>query len=48
MQESVLELNDVVIKAIKNKGEATNQISLISARSISAAETKRYAGGLDR
>ena len=47
MQESVLELNDVVIKATKNKGEATNQMSLISTRSISASETKRYAGGLD-
>lgn len=47
MQESVLELNEVVVKATKNKGEATNQMSLISTRSISAAETKRYAGGLD-
>ena len=47
MQESVLELNEVVIKATKNKGEAINQMSLISTRSISAAETKRYAGGLD-
>ena len=47
MQESVLELNEVVIKANKNKGEPTNQMSLISTRSISASETKRYAGGLD-
>ena len=47
MQESVQKLNEVVIKATKNKGEATNQMSLISTRSISAAETKRYAGGLD-
>lgn len=47
MQESVLKLNEVVIKANKNKGEAINQMSLISTRSISAAETKRYAGGLD-
>ena len=47
MQESVQKLNEVVINAYKNKGEATNQMSLISTRSISAAETKRYAGGLD-
>ena len=47
MQESVQKLNEVVIHAYKNKGEATNQMSLISTRSISAAETKRYAGGLD-
>ena len=47
MQESVLKLNEVVIKADRNKGEAINQMSLISTRSISAEETKRYAGGLD-
>ena len=47
MQESVLKMNEVVIKANKNKGEAINQMSLISTRSISAEETKRYAGGLD-
>jgi hypothetical protein len=47
MQESVLKLNEVVVTAYKNKGEATNQMSIISTRSISAAETKRYAGGLD-
>ncbi len=47
MQESIQKLNEVVIKANKNKGEAVNQMSLISTRSISAAETKRFAGGLD-
>ena len=47
LQESVLKMKEVVIKADKNKGEAINQMSLISTRSISAEETKRYAGGLD-
>ena len=47
MQESLLKLKEVEIKAVKNKGEATNEMSLISTRSISAEETKRYAGGLD-
>ncbi len=47
LQESVSTLNEVVIKAIKNKGGALNEMSLISTRSISAVETKRYAGGLD-
>jgi hypothetical protein len=46
LQESVLELKGVVINANKNKGEAMNQMALISSRSISASETKRYAGGL--
>lgn len=47
MQESVANLDEVVVKAYKNKGQATNDMSLISTRSISAEETKRYAGGLD-
>ncbi len=47
MQESLLKLNEVEIKAFKNKGEAINEMSLISTRSISAEETKRFAGGLD-
>ncbi|TAH40289.1 MAG: TonB-dependent receptor [Bacteroidetes bacterium] len=47
MQESLLKLKEVEIKAYKNKGEALNEMSLISTRSISAEETKRYAGGLD-
>lgn len=47
MQEAVKKLNDVVIKANKNKGESMNEMSLISTRSISAAETKRYAGGFN-
>nr|NQU93204.1 TonB-dependent receptor [Bacteroidota bacterium] len=45
MQESAVKLDEVVIKAYKNKGEALNNMALISARSISVEETKRYAGG---
>lgn len=47
MQESVVKMEEVVIKAYKKKGEAQNKMSLVSARSISAEETKRYAGGFD-
>ncbi|MBK6989572.1 MAG: TonB-dependent receptor [Bacteroidetes bacterium] len=47
MQESVSNLKEVVINGNKNKGEAINEMSLVSTRSISAVETKRYAGGLD-
>ncbi|MBK8587007.1 MAG: hypothetical protein IPN88_16975 [Bacteroidetes bacterium] len=46
MRESVSNLK-VVIEGYKNKGEAINEMSLVSTRSISAVETKRYAGGLD-
>jgi hypothetical protein len=46
MQESVVKLTEVVIKANK-KGEAVNDMAMLSARSISHEETKRYAGGYD-
>ncbi len=47
MQESVIKVNEVLVKANKNKGEALNDMSIISSRSISIEETKRYAGGFD-
>ncbi len=45
MQESVVKIDEVVVKANKNKGEALNEMSMISSRSISAEKTSRYAGG---
>ncbi len=47
MQESVLQMNEVVVSARENKGEALNEMSLISTRSISLDESKRYAGGFN-
>ncbi|MEP7264845.1 MAG: carboxypeptidase-like regulatory domain-containing protein, partial [Bacteroidota bacterium] len=47
MQESVSEIKEVEINSNQLKGAAINEMSLISSRSISAEETKRYAGGLD-
>ena len=47
MQESAIKLDAVVIRAYENKGEAINDMSLISARSISPEETNRYAGGFN-
>ncbi len=47
MQESTLKMNEVVVTVNKNKGEALNDMALISARSISAEETNRYAGGFN-
>ena len=47
MQESVIKINEVEVAAYKNKGEAINDMSLLSARSISAEETNRYAGGFN-
>lgn len=47
MQESVVSLNEVTIKPDKKKGEAKNDMSLLSTHSISLEETKRYTGGMD-
>ncbi len=47
MQESLLKLNEVVVNGNKIKGEALNEMAMISARSISAEETNRYAGGFN-
>jgi hypothetical protein len=47
MQESTTKMNEVVVLSNKNKGEPTNDMALISGRSISAEETNRYAGGFN-
>ncbi|OFX87178.1 MAG: TonB-dependent receptor [Bacteroidetes bacterium GWF2_33_16] len=47
MQESALKMEEVVVKAFKNKGETHNDMALVSARSISPEETHRFAGGYD-
>ena len=44
MQESVVKLNAVEVKSSR-KGEAVNDMAMLSARSISPEETSRYAGG---
>lgn len=46
MIESTVKLEEVVVKATK-RGSATNDMSMLSARSISLEETKRYTGGMD-
>ncbi|MCF0064754.1 TonB-dependent receptor [Dyadobacter chenwenxiniae] len=47
MQEATTQLNEVVVTATENKGEAQNDMALLSGRSISQDETKRYAGGFN-
>lgn len=46
MQESVIKLEDVIVSATR-KGEATNDMAMLSSHSISVEETKRYTGGMD-
>lgn len=43
LQESVVKMDEVVVRAYKDKGKALNEMSIISARSISPEETKRFA-----
>ena len=45
--ESVIEMDQMVVRAFKNKGKAINDMALCSARSISLEETKRYTGGME-
>ncbi len=47
LQESVVKMDEVVVKASKNKGEALNKMSLLSARSVTFEETNRFAGAFN-
>ncbi|MDX5346911.1 MAG: TonB-dependent receptor [Hymenobacteraceae bacterium] len=45
--ESFATLNEVVIKAEQEKGTPQNEMAILSARSISVEETKRYAASVN-
>lgn len=45
--ESIKTLDEVVISANNNRGEALNEMAIISSRSISSKETNRFAGGFN-
>ncbi len=45
MRESFINVDEVVVKAQK-KGEVLNEMAVISSRSFSVEETKRYAGSV--
>ena len=47
LSESVEQLQEVTISAERNKAEALNQMSTISARMLSIEEVQRYAGSLN-
>lgn len=47
MQEAVKNLNEIIIKAQKVKGEVENEMALISARQVTVDETQRYAGSFN-
>lgn len=45
--ENVKELEEVKVKARKNKGEPLNEMASVSARSVSVEETQRFAGSFN-
>ncbi len=45
MQEAIVKMDEIVVTAYQQKGAALNDMAMISARSISAEKTERYAGG---
>lgn len=47
MEESVIKMDELIITAYQNNGEALNDLAIVSARSVSAEETTRYAGGFN-
>ncbi len=47
MQESAVKMAEVTVTATRNKGDALNEMAMLSARSISPEETNRYAGGFN-
>ncbi|MFA6151308.1 MAG: TonB-dependent receptor [Chitinophagaceae bacterium] len=47
MRESFTGLKDVVISSRPDKSRVANEMSLVSARSFSVEETKRYAGAIN-
>jgi len=47
LQESTVKLTEVTVRANQVKGQALNEMAIISGRSISPEETSRYAGGFN-
>jgi hypothetical protein len=47
MQESVIKIDEAVVRAYKEKGVAINDMSQLSLHSITLEETKRFTGGMD-
>lgn len=45
--ESVEALEEVLVTAFTKKRTALNELAMVSARSISAEQTSRYAGGFN-
>lgn len=47
IQETAIKMNEAVVMAYRNKGEAINEMAQLSLHSITLEETKRFTGGMD-
>ncbi len=47
MIEEIQEMEDVQVKAVKDKSESINKMATVSAKTFSVEETNRYAGSLN-
>ena len=47
LTESVVNLDEVVVKAKRNSSESINQLATVSARSFTVEETRRFAGSMN-
>lgn len=46
LEEKVNQIDEIVIMAASKKGEAQNELAMVSARTFSVEETERFAGSL--
>ena len=47
LTESVAQIDEVIVNGGRKRGEVLNEMSLLSSRTFTVEETKRYAGSLD-
>ena len=47
LRELAFSLDEVVVKVDKRQSETNNSMAMVSARTFSAEDTRRYAGGMD-
>src|SRR5690606_22088264 len=47
LQESLIGMDEVVVRADQDKSRITNEMALVSARGFTVEETKRYAGSFN-
>src|SRR5690606_8203491 len=47
LQESLIGMNEVVVRANQNKSQVANEMALVSVRGVGVEETKRYAGSFN-